>query len=984
MNLVDKRFAEELKKLAAYLYKESSQDILMILKASTKVPAYPHKNGSWTWKAFHDALPKQRDVFNVGILLKSLIVLDFDDEKEADKWVEKFESLKTCPLQKTSKGFHFIFRRSALCDQLGLFDKARCLANDDKILDVDLKTICQTGTAGVLSVAPSQGKHWIRAIYDHPVSKMPDQLATYLASLYGQRTFVQRKPPLNGPRMIKTAMNCSQKVVSQDVFPCLHQIGFQDIRIISLTENGAIFDVKRDRCPLCGHQHDRNHWWFMICDDHFGRRLLVQNYSNRCVLAKHIIDTDKTDFARISRYRHIKTMTYCSPHVKPLPVQQADIFLEHSLPGTGKTTQLNRALEMIADILGKEVRYLKIIQICCRKVMAINKIREATATTGLAYDLYSDLVKMGYNVIDSRQLMIEMESLWRLSGGEDPDVLVLDEFESIISLFSSSTMREVQLCQQQLTRLILKAKFVIGLDAYFTHRGLRALDGILNRSGRTALLRTNTFQPFSRQAFQIPGKKPAEIKENFVLTVMRLLESGKRVVVAGGLKTVCDSVHAAILERPDLAIRHKYYSKDSTRTELDDFLDPDTAWKDLQLLMFTGMLTVAVSYNLTTFDTCAVYLDASGGPVVRDIFQMIHRVRHYIDDSLYFAVNKVYVGPGRKTNEDDIRKDKNQMQRLVMNFWDGNTLTQPPEWLLDTHVGNLLEENESRTKLLTVFDFYLRKNGYIVKPFDESLLRQSTDTIDFAAAAIPTKDTLKYQNVLSILSLRKFHDTLREYYNGDASLPSLVALQKYVFDNLLTAPAANVDIKARVFDEVISNRTYARSFFNVYHERNHNSVDLLEIELARNFVQMMHNRPLQLRFVNEICSLLGLQNSCSTALISVNAFKTNADALESALDRLAQCGMATRNKDEIKLQRHVAIKNRISSMFSNAWNGRKLIGVGPRKNVPGSNKKLKDYETYQLNSPAQFTDMFAVVRVSEHSTNVNFDEVVNLFGELSL
>jgi phage/plasmid-associated DNA primase len=123
-----------------------------------------------------------------ALLLDRLCVVDADTE-EAVCWLERDvkdpdvrSAMDQCPIQLTKKGKHFVFLRPAWADEEGYWDGAR---QKGKGLDVDLKTVCSTGTRGVLVVAPSDGKRWVdgRAPWDEGVAlvEMPRALAELVA-----------------------------------------------------------------------------------------------------------------------------------------------------------------------------------------------------------------------------------------------------------------------------------------------------------------------------------------------------------------------------------------------------------------------------------------------------------------------------------------------------------------------------------------------------------------------------------------------------------------------------------------------------------------------------------------------------------------------------------------------------------------------------------------------------------------------------------
>ena len=121
----------------------------------------------------------------IGILLQTLISIDVDDHGLVKDWEGKHDILTTCPKETTRKGAHFIMKRTPLCDELGLMNSppGHCDQDTGETLSVDIITRCSTGTGGVLCVAPSPDKTWVRPLQTTPVPDIPDSLARYIAAL---------------------------------------------------------------------------------------------------------------------------------------------------------------------------------------------------------------------------------------------------------------------------------------------------------------------------------------------------------------------------------------------------------------------------------------------------------------------------------------------------------------------------------------------------------------------------------------------------------------------------------------------------------------------------------------------------------------------------------------------------------------------------------------------------------------------------------
>ncbi len=77
----------------------------------------------------------------VGILLKTLAVVDADSREEVTRRETEWPVLHSVPMETTSKAAHYCFRRTTLCNELGLTD-------GPLNKQADFKSITGTGTAG--------------------------------------------------------------------------------------------------------------------------------------------------------------------------------------------------------------------------------------------------------------------------------------------------------------------------------------------------------------------------------------------------------------------------------------------------------------------------------------------------------------------------------------------------------------------------------------------------------------------------------------------------------------------------------------------------------------------------------------------------------------------------------------------------------------------------------------------------------------------
>ena len=184
--------AESVYKLMAFLLEKYPEDMLMPCSLGTpeeplKKPMLPHKDGVFTWRKGQDKFTKVINSdggYEVGILLKEIAVIDFDDEALMEVWEERFPVLKTAPMERTRKGGHYFFKRPMEFDEQNITDHTRCFKDGDTKLDIDLKTVTRTGTSGIIIVSPSTNKKWVRALWDTELPELDQEMIEELTTMY--------------------------------------------------------------------------------------------------------------------------------------------------------------------------------------------------------------------------------------------------------------------------------------------------------------------------------------------------------------------------------------------------------------------------------------------------------------------------------------------------------------------------------------------------------------------------------------------------------------------------------------------------------------------------------------------------------------------------------------------------------------------------------------------------------------------------------
>lgn len=167
------------KTLEQWLKDSYASDVLIPVSVGQKNPAFRHANNAWSWTRFNETY-RAKD-HDVGVLLQNICVVDIDTVKLVHEFEKRFPVLSDVPCESTRKGRHYFFERSPLADREGYFD-----ARSQVTPGVDFKTRCKTGNAGLIIVAPSTNKRWIRAPWNDvarggKLVPIPDELLRAVA-----------------------------------------------------------------------------------------------------------------------------------------------------------------------------------------------------------------------------------------------------------------------------------------------------------------------------------------------------------------------------------------------------------------------------------------------------------------------------------------------------------------------------------------------------------------------------------------------------------------------------------------------------------------------------------------------------------------------------------------------------------------------------------------------------------------------------------
>lgn len=432
-------------------------------------------------------------------------------------------------------------------------------------------------------------------------------------------------------------------------------------------------------------------------------------------------------------------------HIARLVRENTAVVIRSQL-GTGKTTAMRRLIEQLPA--GTSILYTAPRITFAQSIL--------TDFQGYGFKLYS-------NVDDftrAPRLIIQMESLHKLRTHYD--VVILDEAESCLKQFSSSTMRRhLKDNIAQFERLLRHATKIVALDAFVLQRTFDTLTRI--RPDVSPYYLNNTHAPHTRQAVEIAKEA------DFLSAVFREIRAGHKVAVSITQRKGAELCATIAKHFPAKVVKFYHSGQDDTTNNLRNFA---ADWKGADVIIYTPKITVGVNYDpadlCDVFHTQFVYLSAYGG-VPRDIVQGLLRFRRMTSNRLFYHINAVpYTQPnciagfaenaGHLTAKADAAPffvdllsgfkmegtpdtDAFKPERFIMRF------DEAPAWFKAVHTWNRTEEGTSRFNVRNVFTALLRQAGFAVQEADDT---DDDDADDTAPITKVKPDEMKFTEIPDI------------------------------------------------------------------------------------------------------------------------------------------------------------------------------------------------------------------------------------------
>jgi hypothetical protein len=345
------------------------------------------------------------------------------------------------------------------------------------------------------------------------------------------------------------------------------------------------------------------------------------------------------------------------------------------------------------------------------------------------FALYSDVK----GDLDSQEkLIVQIESLSRLTitpSTAHPDLLILDESESIFEQLGSGLIKNFSKAYATFEWLLRNSKYVIAMDANMTDRTFNVIKAI--RGIDDSVYHRNSYRNAFNDKYLVTSAY-----SKWVACLRVAIGGDERVaVVANSIKEAKEINHMLCKVFPGKHIQ-LYSSETSTADKKKDFADVNNTWNKLDILIYTPTVSAGVSFEQKHFDKVFAYFtDHSCN--AETCIQMLGRIRD-VKTKTYFICLKLR-GNNLSTETPSILKDLSNsrdqlfegmnMENLQVEYTTNGTRTYHRSTYLTVWLENARIVRISKNNFARRFIYLLRSVGAVASSLDDQAFTEHSGMV---------------------------------------------------------------------------------------------------------------------------------------------------------------------------------------------------------------------------------------------------------------
>jgi len=641
----------------------------------------------------------------------------------------------------------------------------------------------------------------------------------------------------------------------------------ENMELREIISNRLIFNRKKPGfCKLCDRLHDKENNIYIIVnnnqnktsfklycrrnDENFVEYTLDEdyelnnNYYNKLEYFKRLIknannndlEIPEDDIAAI--FKNVdKKLIYKESKMREYDFNNKRMLLIKANMKLGKTKALRDYLQKNT----KDNQHVIFISFRILFTLDVNK-------NFADFTNYLSINKNKISIKEYKKIIIQIDSLHKLSLDTIPDLLILDESESILSQFTSPYCRHNLRTIWEIFEFLLKAsKKIICMDANLGERTFNVFNKLYPITDM--YLHYNTFSTMAQDEYI------------FILNMNKFLEKlsdnikmNKRIIIP------INSLKKAKLIYKYIKTNFKekkvcLYSSDSDDLiKKKDLSDVNKEWLKYDIIIYTPSITAGISFEQKHFD-CVFGYFTNRSCDVYTLLQMLYRVRNLKEKKIYLYIDIYETYDNIPCTREDILENINYSIKYLIN----EMINYKIEYNLEmTEVYNKINKDDIYFTLWKENKFIyfncllcyyqnllliLKRNGCIISYLDEKNNKENKIDIKSLISLInyeenekilkiPNIDDLKYEELSNKILLTeeekycKKKYFLKQIYNINYEDMNIELLEKYNKPEIITICLNLNKVKnfTKPFEEI-----YSYVLNNVIYDNDINNINVLNI-----------------------------------------------------------------------------------------------------------------------------------------------------------
>lgn len=395
------------------------------------------------------------------------------------------------------------------------------------------------------------------------------------------------------------------------------------------------------------------------------------------------------------------------------------------------------------------------------------------------YTMYNDVK----GDLEQNKLIVQVESLHRIKmypGVEPPDVLILDECESILQQFDSGLLRKFNESFSKFQWMIKYSKHVICMDANISDRTYNILKRM---RGGEIHYHYNTWKNATDDKYHITTDK-----YQWLYKLYFDIQAGEKISIPTSSLEEAKTIHSYIVKKFPTVRVNIYSSETSMQEKQEHFNNVNEYWKQYDVIIYTPTVSAGVSFEEEHFDKIYGYFcDMSCD--VETCLQMIGRIRNVKKKEFYIYLSAT--GNNLPITSEEIKKDLyNKRDNLYKNMSDNYlTFEYGPYgeikyhdsdylhmWIENTRIRNLSINN-----FMQRFIMYIRHYGCIISNFNNTASKLDIEQLAREHSEIRKQNKeAVVNNIVAAADLSE--DDLSNIHDKFATNQDLTDDEKYSFE----------------------------------------------------------------------------------------------------------------------------------------------------------------------------------------------------------